>query len=238
MRIRTSSRLRALAIGVLTAGALLAAPAMAGQVQVALGGGSLSVPVQSLAEARFSRVIKQKYDFSCGSAALATLLTYHYNRPTTEQEVFKAMFTHGDQEVIKKKGFSMLDMKNFLTTIGYNSNGYKIPLDKFAAAKVPAITLINVNGYQHFVVVKGVNGSDVLVGDPALGTRVLPRQQFEQISNGLYFVLLDDYDVGHKFFNDHEDWAVRAKAPLGTALMQDGLSTFALSIQRPGAGFF
>ncbi len=235
----TRKALPILALVVFGAGVAMTGRVEAGSVQLAgIGGGFVSVPVQSLAEARFARVIKQKYDFSCGSAALATLLTYHYNRPTTEQVVFKAMFNHGNKATIEKKGFSMLDMKGYLKTIGYNANGYRIPLDRFAKARVPAITLINVNGYEHFVVVKGVDADDVLVGDPALGSRIIPRETFKTISNGLYFVLLDDYDVGHKFFNDREDWAVRAKAPLGSALMREGLSAFTLSIAPPGSGFF
>ena len=38
--------------------------------------GVLTVPSQSFAELRFRDVVRQKYDFSCGSAAVATLLTY------------------------------------------------------------------------------------------------------------------------------------------------------------------
>ena len=54
--------------------------------------GAYSLRVTSLKEARFKTTIPQQYDFSCGSAALATLLTHHYARPVGEQEVLREMY--------------------------------------------------------------------------------------------------------------------------------------------------
>ena len=42
------------------------------------GAGDMQVPVTSLRQARWSGTLLQQYDFSCGSAAVATLLTHHY----------------------------------------------------------------------------------------------------------------------------------------------------------------
>jgi len=57
--------------------------------------------VRSIKEIKFQRAFQrtthQQYDFSCGSAAVATLLTFQYGRPTDESSVFKAMFVAGDQ---------------------------------------------------------------------------------------------------------------------------------------------
>src|SRR3954454_18291549 len=72
---------------------------------------SMSLHVTSLKELRFKRAFRatvhQQYDFSCGSAALATLLTYHYGRPVTEQQVFQVMYQNGNQARIREVGFSM-----------------------------------------------------------------------------------------------------------------------------------
>ena len=68
-------------------------------------GGRYAVKVTSLKEARFKATTRQQYDFSCGSAALATLLTYHYGYPVTEQSVFEEMFVRGDQAKIQREGF-------------------------------------------------------------------------------------------------------------------------------------
>jgi len=69
-----------------------AAPAAAGEIALDSAGYTFNAPVTTLKELRFRRVVKQEYDFSCGSAAIATLLTYHYNRPTPEDIVLQAMY--------------------------------------------------------------------------------------------------------------------------------------------------
>src|SRR3546814_1255924 len=76
--------------------------------------GSYAIHVTSLKEARFKTTVPQQRDFSCGSAAVATLLTYQYGQPVTEAEVFRYMYDHGDQARIRKEGFSLLDIRGYL----------------------------------------------------------------------------------------------------------------------------
>lgn len=214
--------------GVLLASLTVGPSAEAGRVKINAAGGYFTVPVISLKEARFQTVIKQQYDFSCGAAAVATLLTFHYDRPTGEKEVFIAMWNGGDKERIQKQGFSLLDMKDYLTSQGYRADGYRVPLDKLVDAGVPAIVLINTKGYKHFVVIKGVQGDEVLVGDPALGMKVYPRAAFEAAWNGVIFTVRSDAAQTH--FNEDRDWRVRVKAPFGTALSREGLAMFTLTL--------
>jgi predicted double-glycine peptidase len=211
---------------------VLAAPAMAAETTLSFAAGTVTVPVVSLREARFRSVIRQEHDFSCGSAALATLLTHHYGRPTGEAQVFEAMFAAGDQQAIQRFGFSMADMQRYLATLGLRSDGYRVGLDKLVEVGVPAITLINTKGYNHFVVIKGMKGGDVLVGDPAMGLKAVPRTEFEALWQGVMFVIHDDIERGRDGFNRPEDWAVRRKAPFGTALSRNGLAT--MSVMLPG----
>ena len=87
-------------------------PALAGSIELRVPhGGGYSVPVTSLKEARFRATVRQQYDFSCGSAAVATLLTYQYGMPVDEAEVFEHMYATGDQARIRAEGFSLLDMR-------------------------------------------------------------------------------------------------------------------------------
>jgi hypothetical protein len=78
------------------------------------GGGDFTVPVKTLRDMRFINVIRQRMDFSCGSAALATLLTYYYETPVDEYTVLYDMYEHGDKDKIHKEGFSLLDMIAYL----------------------------------------------------------------------------------------------------------------------------
>lgn len=218
---------------------LLAMPSLslAGVVTVpAATGGDLSVKVKSLKELRFRTVIGQQYDFSCGSAALATLLAYHYEDRVTEQDIFKEMYEKGNQEKIRREGFSLLDIKNYLGARGYRADGFRTNLDKLAAIGVPAIVLINHNGYRHFVVVKGISQREVLLGDPATGLKRMARADFEPMWNGILFLIRNKKDVAQSTFNRSGEWSVHAKAPLGVALSNTDLArvTFLL----PGSNDF
>lgn len=193
---------------------LTAAAVLADELQfIAPLGGTLSVPTVSMKERRFVSTLRQQYDFSCGSAAVATLLTHHYGWKVAESAVFQSMFEHGNQDKIRREGFSMLDMKRYLDSRGFDTSGVEATLEQLAKVRIPAIALINENGYAHFVVIKGVRDSDVLVGDPAMGTRVIARADFERYwINNILLVVGNRKEVAR--FNRDEDWRVRPRAPL------------------------
>ena len=214
------------------------APAGAGEAYFGdIGGTSFSVRTTSLKELKFKRTTQQQYDFSCGSAAVATLLSHHYGRPVTETEVFKEMWEAGDQDKVRKEGFSMLDMQKYLERRGLRSNGYRTEIERLWKAQIPAIALINTNGYMHFVVVKGVNGNRILMSDPSVGTKVMDRETFEQSWNQVLFVVLDEVEQAQTSFNRAEEWAALPKAPVRLAQeMQQSLSNFLLAF--PGNNHF
>jgi uncharacterized protein len=190
-------------------------------------GGAFSVPATTMKEARYGAMIRQQYDFSCGSAALSTLLTYHYRFPVGEQTVFEEMFAQGEQEKIKKEGFSLLDMKRYLEAHGYDADGFEAPLSKLASAGIPAIVLINDNGYNHFVVIKGLRDQRVLIGDPSGGTRAMAQKAFESIwVNQVLFVISNRQDVAG--FNQASDWRVAVRAPIGSGVDRQGLGSLVL----------
>lgn len=215
---------------------LCAMSARAGSVDLPFQiGGAYSVPATSLREARYSAMVRQQYDFSCGSAALSTLLTYHYRFPVSEQTVFEAMFAGGEQEKIRREGFSLLDMKRYLEAKGFQADGFEAPLEKLSSAGIPAIVLINDQGYNHFVVIKGIRGNRVLIGDPSGGTRALPMATFESMwVNQILFVISNRQEVAG--FNQPADWRVAVPAPLGNGVGRDGLG--GLVIPKFGASDF
>jgi predicted double-glycine peptidase len=175
--------------------------------------GPVAVSVVSMKQARYRTTVHQQYDFSCGSAAVATLLTHNYGWKVDESTVFQAMYTKGNQEKIRQEGFSMLDMKNYLDGQGFEAKGVEATLDQLADAKVPAIALINENGYSHFVVIKGLREGNVLIGDPAQGTRVISRSSFEQYwTNNILLIAASRADLAR--FNEYDDWRIRPRAPL------------------------
>jgi predicted double-glycine peptidase len=207
-------------------------PCLAADV-VALGNANLTVRVTSLREARFASTVRQQYDFSCGSAALATILTYHYGYALTEQLAFEEMYRDGDRQKIRREGFSLLDIKRFLERRQFHADGFELPLDKLRSEGFPAIVLLEENGYHHFVVIKGVDEGRVLIGDPSSGTRAIGRATFEKLwPSKLLFVIHSAPRVAH--FNEPGDWRVAPRALLGSAVSRDSLA--ALTMAKHGSG--
>ena len=140
--------------------------------------------VKSLLEMRRENVVMQKWDLSCGAAALTTLLNFQHQDMVTEKEVATALM--GREEYIKnpllvniRQGFSLLDLKRYADERGYEGIGYgKLTLDGLVK-KAPIIVPLNLLGYNHFVIFRGIKGNRVLLADPAWGNRTLLVEQFE-----------------------------------------------------------
>jgi uncharacterized protein len=230
---RTASAVIAI-VGLLAFAPLLDVGAVARAADVRVPhGGSYRMPVTSLKQARFATTVPQHYDFSCGSAATATLLTYQYGLPVSEMEVFLQMYNNGDQAKIRREGFSLLDMRRYLKSKGFEADGFELPLDKLLEEGVPAIVLLNDRGYRHFVVVKGMRNGRVLLGDPAKGTRAMPRSRFEALwDNRVLFVVHNRRELAR--FNQGSDWRTAPPAPLDMGIQRDGLRNIAMPKRGPG----
>ena len=197
---------------------------------------NFTAPVTSLIGRRFETVVRQQYDFSCGSAALATLLRYHYDDPQTEQTIFLGMFRDGDQAQIRRLGFSLLDMKRYLAARGIAADGFKVSIEQIAKARVPGIALIDFDGYRHFVVVKGIDDRTLLLGDPSLGLRRETTTRFAKQWNGVFFIISGMTAVGQSHFNMAADLERASRGRL--FLAADPLETAQLALTRPRMGEF
>jgi predicted double-glycine peptidase len=213
-----------------------AAPAPAAEATAEIRvpyGGNYTVRVRSLKHARYRSTVRQQYDFSCGSAAVATLLTYQYGQPVSEADVFRQMYANGDQARIQREGFSLLDMRGYLLSHGYQADGFELPLDKLLEEGLPAIILVNDRGYRHFVVVKGMREGRVLIGDPSRGTRLLKRGDFERLwDNRVLFVVHNRRELA--LFNSPGDWRAAPLAPIAIAVQRQGLQDVVMRRRGPG----
>ncbi len=135
---------------------------------------------------RTQGVVLQKSDLSCGAAAVATLLNFQFGDQVTERQVTEGLIRRKEYiehpEIVRvRQGFSLLDMKRYVTTRGYVGIGYgKLVFDDLLRL-APIIVAVQPLGYNHFVVFKGVVGDRVLLADPAFGNETMARADFEDM---------------------------------------------------------
>lgn len=191
--------LAALGAAAAVPGAGLASPLPIGN------GARAQINVRSLAEMKFNGVVRQQFDVSCGAAAVATLLTYFYGDDRGERDVIETVFEFGDKEKIQKDGFSMLELKRYGERAGYVVQGYRIPdVESLAKLEVPALTLVNTRGYNHFVVLRGVRNGRVLLADPAFGNIKRPLNAFQGEWGNVVLLFLSKTSTGNdEFVTDH-----------------------------------
>lgn len=142
--------------------------------------------VRSLLEMRHENVVIQKWDFSCGTAALATLLNYQFGDPVTEQEIARVLIRREEYvaspELIKvRQGFSLLDLKRYVDGRGYEGIGYGQLILQDLIKSAPIMVPIGTNGYNHFIIFRGIWKNRVLLADPAWGNRTTTVEQFESM---------------------------------------------------------
>ena len=217
--VSTLFRRTILCICVSLVAALGAGSALADGTWFSSAGGSFNAEVRSMQELRFLETVRQGFDFSCGSAALATLLSFHYGRPTTELEVFESMWKTGDTEKIRKDGFSMLDMKRYLEQEGLRADGFKIPAARIAKVGVAGLILLAKMDTPHFVVVIGAEGGELLLSDPARGIWNMSVEEVERLWNGVFFVVRQEASLARGNFNDSDSWGSRLWSPVDDAQM-------------------
>lgn len=206
-----------------------AQPASAGEVRfsgVLPGGGVINKPVTSLRESRYEGLVPQATDFSCGAASVATILKYAYGVSTSEFEVLQAMLAISDEETVLRKGFSLLDIKRYVESLGMNAVGFRISPENLDKIKIPAIVLLDIRGYRHFVVLKkSVNGK-VYVADPALGNKIMTKEDFVASWNEVVLAIVaEGYQADTALAQAHEPVSARRllgnRAPIVNAEILD-----------------
>ncbi|MEJ2726693.1 MAG: C39 family peptidase [Deltaproteobacteria bacterium] len=172
-------------------------------------------------EKRQQNVVLQKWELSCGAAALATILRYQYGVPVTERSVALGLIDREEyitnpNLVRFRQGFSLLDMKRFVDGLGYEGIGLGQLTLSGLFARAPIIVPVNLQGFPHFVIFRGGTLKTVLIADPAFGNVTMSREKF---SKGW----IDYQDIGHVGFIVTKGGSL---APAGR--LSVGLSDFVL----------
>jgi uncharacterized protein len=155
-----------------------------------------SVKVEPYSELKYRHVVRQAYDYSCGSAALVTILKYHLGLDVGEQQAMEGMLERGEKEkIIERRGFSLLDMKRYVASLGVESAGFRAEVKDLLTLDQPAIVPIDYAGSKHFVVLRGIRDGLVYIADPSAGNIVFSLQEFATLwDRNTLFVLYPKKD--------------------------------------------
>lgn len=158
-------------------------------------------PFKTWVDFRDQAVVKQKKDYSCGAAALATIFTFYFGDKVGEQELIHhglSIFSKEKKAEIEKDGFTMLNLK----TIGDKREYYvfhilqDLTIDQLA--KIDRLILIHLtinDGYKHFAVLRGIKGDRVFLADPSRGNVRMAVYDF-----------LEEWKVRHALYPDKTGW--------------------------------
>lgn len=123
-------------------------------------------------ELRQRNVVMQRHDYSCGAAALATILRYYWQDPVGERDVVAVILNMLTNEEILdrvKNGMAISDLRQAAVKMGYQSSIGTMSFADLCGARVPLVVPIRLQEYDHFVVYRGVADGRVYLADPIRG---------------------------------------------------------------------
>jgi predicted double-glycine peptidase len=176
----------------------------AAAAELAKGRREADVPLGPTAAQRFNKdfrswtelkqhhVIMQQHDYSCGAAALATLMRYYFNDPVTEAQLLTEMINRLDAEQRKdreKQGFSMEDLFQASKHRGYQATVYPLKLAKLKELQAPVLVRLVKDEFKHFVIYRGAIEDRIYLADPIRGNIRVQAQDFSNQWNGVALIL-------------------------------------------------
>ena len=152
-------------------------------------GPRLNIKVKSLQELRWENVVRQEIEVGCGAASLATILTHYFDFPTSEEEMFHPLLAAAEARArganVQQQGFSMLEIRQVAGRGGLAAAAFRLEPEELPRVRIPVITRIKINGFDHFVVLKETYGGRVYVADPFYGNTTYRLSQFRHMWSGV-----------------------------------------------------
>ena len=151
-----------------------------------------SVTVKSWVAIKNDNLTRQKYDYSCGAASLATLMKYYFNDDISEQKLLdyiKTVFDKEEYKRIEQDGLSFLELEKISRSKGYQSANVRLKFSALKQLSGPVIVFLKTKDYRHFAVLRGVKEDRVFLADPSRGNIRLSVKEFSKEWKGETFVL-------------------------------------------------
>jgi len=145
-------------------------------------------PIKSWIEFKNDNLVRQNYDYSCGSASLATIMHYFYEQNMTEESILSGIL---DMKGIGKEkareleeedmSLSFLDLAQYIKTKGFKAIGLALDLKALKTLKAPVILFVKIRKNEHFTVFKGIDDRYVYLADPSFGNSKIRISKFKEM---------------------------------------------------------
>ena len=179
------AHLRSASLALVFSGIILGAATAHGQYGPPVRNGERNFQAYAVSwkDIRDRNIVKQRRDFSCGAAALATVCRYYWGDNVTENQVLGVVeknLTHDELKERFENGLAISDLRVAAVKMGYLSTIGRLSMAELLKVKVPVIVAIRLEETNHFVVVKGIANGWVFVADPSRGNLRIPQFEFER----------------------------------------------------------
>jgi predicted double-glycine peptidase len=139
--------------------------------------------VLSYREIGRQNLVTQGLDYSCGAAALATIAKYFWGDDVGELDFIKIalqILTPEEFRDRQKNGLTLEDLKNVALKANYFSTVGRLKFNQLRESKVPLIVGMDIEGYKHFVVVRGTDDDYVYLADSIRGNLRIRHSEFKK----------------------------------------------------------
>ena len=176
---------------------------------------------------RDHELVRQERDFSCGLAALATLMTHYFEIPVSETELLERLDLPTTDDLarllqssensaeerarlkaLQEKGVSLATLAALANEMGFQAQGVGIRPELLSRLRMPAIAYVEAGGEPHFTLIRGVDAQGrVQVADSSWGNRLFSAPDFARMftpgaqSTGRLLLVLPPAEVSGR-----DDW--------------------------------
>lgn len=145
--------------------------------------------VKSWMEFKNDKLTRQNYDYSCGSAALSTLLSHYYDSNISERMILEGVL---EAKGITKEasalenqegnnGLSFYDLSQYASTQGFKSVGIALGMEELKKLQIPVIVFVKIRKQEHFTVLKKMDERYAYLADPSFGNIRVSRAKFKEM---------------------------------------------------------
>ena len=122
---------------------------------------------------------RQQAGFDCGSAALATLLSFYTDRAVEPDDLVRSRsFTTNEWQRVRREGFSLGQLADMAAALKVQPNVTRLPSRALSSVSLPVLVYLQLPTGPHFTVLTGIAGQRVTLADPTQGALMWTLNQF------------------------------------------------------------